>query len=182
MVSIYLSAVADSSEKSVSAEVFLLLFDLQDDARGSSSEDIGLGLWPIPDGCCKPADCSSVLRTAMMALMVASSTWDQGLDGALIRRKNKLCHLCLSCSSRLAACNRTPPSATPVPARWRPHLQDTHSLVKVCSCLQRTLGHLSGSNAFHSFCCKNEIKLLLYHIWGLETQNHMEQSNGRDGK
>lgn len=70
----YLSAVADSSENSVSVEVFLLLLDLHDDAKGSSSEDIGLGLWPIPDGCCKPADCSSVLNTAIIALMVASST------------------------------------------------------------------------------------------------------------
>lgn len=106
MLWIYLSAVVDSSENSISAEIFLLLFDLQDDAKGSSSEDIGLGLWPIPDGCCKPADCSSVLKTAIIALMVASSTWDQGLDGALIRRKNKLCHFCLSCSNKLAAYNK----------------------------------------------------------------------------
>jgi hypothetical protein len=74
MPQIYLSTVADSSENSVSAALFLLLFDLHDDAKGSSSEDMGLGLWPIPDGCCKPAHCSSVLKTAIIARMLASST------------------------------------------------------------------------------------------------------------
>lgn len=101
-----LSALNASSPNSPSAELFRLLFDLHEDATGSSSEDMGLGLCPIPEGCCNPADCSSVLNTAMIARIVASSTWDQGFEGALIRRRNKLCHFCLSCRRRLAACNK----------------------------------------------------------------------------
>lgn len=136
ILQIYLSAVADSSENSVSAELFLLLFDLQDDVKGSSSEDIGLGLWPIPDGCCKPADCSSVLKTAIIALMTASSTWVHGLDGAFIRRKNKLCHFCLSCSNKLAACNKIVSSVQIHTTKLFITLA-RHLFIQVCNCLWR---------------------------------------------
>lgn len=101
---INLSVWKTSSANSDSPELFRLVFDLQEDAKGSSSDDIGLGLCPIPEGCCRPADCSSVLKTAMIARIVASSTWDHGFEGALIRRRNKLCHFCLNCKRRVAAC------------------------------------------------------------------------------
>lgn len=101
---INLSVLKASSANSDSPELFRLVFDLQEDAKGSSSDDIGLGLCPIPEGCCRPADCSSVLKTAMIARIVASSTWDHGFEGALIRRRNKLCHFCLNCKRRVAAC------------------------------------------------------------------------------
>lgn len=35
---------------------------------------IGLGLCPIPAGCCKPRDCSSLVRTPITALITFSST------------------------------------------------------------------------------------------------------------
>lgn len=98
----YLSAWEGSSEKSIS-ELFLLLLFFQEDDMGSSSEVIGLGLCPIPEGCCKPADISSVPSTLITVRIVASSVCVHGFDGARILLRIKLCHFCRNCSKRAAA-------------------------------------------------------------------------------
>lgn len=41
---------------------------------------IGLGLCPIPAGCWKPRDCSSLLRTLITALMTACKVQNKKRD------------------------------------------------------------------------------------------------------
>lgn len=91
----YPSALRESWLFSMTLLCPLVLIKLVDWCWGSSGL-MGLGRWPIPVGCCKPAACSSAPSTDTTAWIVASSSWDHGLEGQWILLKNKLCQRCLS--------------------------------------------------------------------------------------
>lgn len=64
------------------------------DATGDTSPSLvnGRGLCPMPDGeRGKPRASSSEERTPTTVRTTASSTWDQGLTGACMRRRKSAC-------------------------------------------------------------------------------------------